>query len=262
MKLEWLLESISKKIAVECNNFVYQLNKGKSNAIFDEPPTTASPASKRNILLMSGQTKQGIPKQLNFNDTNSTVAEERSPNERSQIDRSQIAAVTNKERAEDELIDQYLKAPAQVPAKTPPPPPITESTRESIAGPSKSFIEFKEPRGLGNDSCDSGSDFSSTISTPVMFLTGHKVYLGKFEPISYETLVEDCRQAGAEVIEDHNYKGLVDFLILPVDAMNMDGIGVKAKTVVNHNWLVSLLKMQVFSMLKRNTTFFLVFGLF
>lgn len=250
VKLEWLVESISKKAAVDGDQFVYQLNTGKPNAIADEQATAPSPASKRNILLMSGQTpKQGTPKRLNFNDTNSSMSKDQSA--------SNKTLTPQANNAEDEMIDQYLKAPAPVPAKplasAPAPVQATVAVPEQVAGPSKPNDGFKVPARVpcsavptaASDQLsefDSESDFcSESANHPVLFLADMKVYVRGFDTESHESLVYDCRVAGAEVFEDPNFSGTVDIIILPVDAITMEGVKAKANTIVNHNWLVSFI---------------------
>lgn len=238
VKLDWLVESIAKKTAIDSDKFIYQLNGSKANAVADEQVTAPSPASKRNILLMSQTSKQGTPKRLNF-DGNSPMPNGQSPNEESTL---QSQDRLKRAQAEDELIDQYLKAPAPVPTVTQAPIPV--------AGPSRANDVFKVPAQPPTHSestnntfvtdleSESESEFSNTMHQPVLFLANLKVFIKGFDNESHESLVEDCVSAGANVIEDDNYKGTVDFLILPVDAVTMNGINVKAKKIVNHNWLV------------------------
>lgn len=232
VKLDWLVESIAQKTAVDSDTFIYQLNGGKPNAVADEQATAPSPASKRNILLMSQTSKQGTPKRLNFDgdstSKNQTINEESTLKSQQHWERQ--------DKAEEDLIDQYLKAPAQAPAKEP----------VAVAGPSKINEVFKVPNQPVTQTeseatdLESCSEFSVTMNHQVLFLANLKVFLKGFDIDSHESLVDDCRMAGAEVIENENYKGTVDFMILPVDAITMNGINVKAKRIVNHNWLVCI----------------------
>lgn len=64
------------------------------------------------------------------------------------------------------------------------------------------------------------------------------MHIRGFDNESRETLVADCQNAGAEVIEDDNYKSSLDYLILPVDAITMDGITVKAKN--SFKWSITI----------------------
>lgn len=256
VKLEWILESIGKKAVADCDRFIYQLNAGKSNAVAENHAAAPSPASKRNILLMSGQTpKQATPKRLNFNDPNLSTSKDQSPNDNAHKTQQHIA-----DQADDEIIEQYLQAPpplppppaAAIPTEVPAQVLVTKKAPiiEPVAGPSHIDAGFKVPaQPRPNGDCESertdfglGSNFSdqSTELSQNMFLDRKKVYIRGFDNESQESLVEDCKAAGAEVIEDHNYGGVVDLLILPVDAITMDGITVRAKCIVNHNWLVRL----------------------
>lgn len=242
VKLEWLVESISLKAAADGDKFIYQLNTGKPNAAADETATAPSPASKRNILLMSGQTpKQGTPKRLNFNDTNSSMSKGQSPSDKTMTPQRNNVV-------EDEIIDQYLKAPAPVAAKplAPPPAPKPREEKEPVAGPSKPNDGFKMPAqpvaSCASDNLsdfDSESDMCSVTANQVMFLANLKVFVHGFDAESHSCMVDDCRVAGAEVYDDPDFNGTVDVIILPMDAMTMDGIKAKSKVIVNHNWLVS-----------------------
>lgn len=215
---------------------MYNLNNGKSNAIADDQSAAPSPASKRNILLMSQTSKQGTPKRLNF-DSNSLLLNTTTPTEESTIkSQAQLAKI----QAEDEIIDQYLKAPPpqpQLPAQEKEP---EKPSSEPVASTSNGVFKVPaQPPAASESDFESESDFSATLNNPVLFLNNLKVFIKGFDTESHELLVNDCQIAGAEVIENDNYKGTVDFLILPVDAVTKDGIHVKAKTTVNHNWLVS-----------------------
>lgn len=238
--MEWLVESIKEKVAVDSDRFLYHLNTGKPNTMPDE--SAPSPASKRNILLMSGQTsKPCTPRQLNFNDST-----DQSPADKtltSQTARPLAAA-------DNEIIDQYLKAPAPAPKVAPETIPPNEKlpTVEPVAGPSRITSDgFKVPAqpmpacSTQNDSAahEFDSELGSVFQSQVEFLANFKVHVRGFDTESHESLVDDCKIAGATIIDDENYSGTIDLLILPVDAISMDGIKLKAKTIVNHNWLVS-----------------------
>lgn len=243
VKLEWILESILKKTVADCDRFIYQLNAGKSNTMADDQAAAPSPASKRNILLMSQTSKHATPKRLNFNDSNASTSKNQSPNDSASI------LPHSKDQADDELIGQYLQAaPPTVSEAIVPIAVATKSpTVEAIAGPSNADGAFKVPAqppskdDIENNKTDLDSELNSDLTelSQLTFLDKIKVHIHGFDKESHESLVEDCKIAGAEVIEDDNYSGTVDLLILPVDAMTMDGITIKAKCIVNHNWLVS-----------------------
>lgn len=235
VKLDWLVESIVQKFAVDGDKCVYNLNNGKPNALANEQATAPSPASKRNILLMSQSSKQGTPKRLNF-DGNASLKDQ-SLNGSEMTLQSQQQSI--REQAEDELIDQYLKGPSPAQPVVQEKQPVEPT--EQIAGTSKTKEVFKvpaQPPPTNESDFESESEFSVTLSHQVKFLAKLKVFIKGFDVESHESLVEDCRSAGAEVIENDNYKGVIDFLILPVDAVTMNGVHVKAKKIVNHNWLV------------------------
>lgn len=236
VKLDWLVESIIQKTAVDGDRFVYDLNNGKPNALAIEQATAPSPASKRNIILMSQSSKQGTPKRLNF-DGNASLNNQSLNNSEVTLQHHQESM---RAQAEDEIIDQYLKVPAPVPVapeKEPVKPvePVASTSKEIFKVPTQ-----PPPPPADESEFDLESDFSVTLSRQVKFLEKLKVHIRGFDNESHESLVEDCQNAGAEVIENDNYKGVVDFLILPLDALTMNGVQVQAKKIVNHNWLVSL----------------------
>lgn len=250
VKLDWLVESIAQKTAADSDRFIYQLNAGKPNTVADEQSTAPSPATKRNTLLMSQSSTVGTPKRL---DSDANQSKDQSPrNDLTLV--SQDASKKRVQAQEDDIIDQYLKAPAPVSVAA---KETVEKAPEPIAGTSKATEVFKVPAqpsamtkptatapSTAQDASrftdfDSESEFSATLNHQLLFLTNLKVFIKGFDIKRHESLVEDCRTAGAQVIEDDNYKGMIDFLILPVDAITMNGISVKAKRIVNHNWLVS-----------------------
>lgn len=149
---------------------------------------------------------------------------------------------------DDEIIDQYLQAPP--PSEAAAPIATTSNVNqitEPVAGPSNAGGAFKipaQPRSkddMENERTDLDSElqFDSTALSQLMFLEKLTVHIHGFDKESHESLAEDCIMAGADVIEDKDYSGVVDLLILPVDAMTMEGIAVQAKCIVNHNWMVS-----------------------
>lgn len=237
MKLDWLVESIAQKTAVDCEKFKYSLNSGKSN-VDDEQATAPSPASKRNILLMSGQSsKQATPKRLNFDSTsmNNSMADKNQSLNNDSLKSQDTAA-----RPEDDIIDQYLKAPPPKEPTVQPVEPEANTSSDVFKIPAQPQPNIQSTAQSDITDFESESEFSVSINNQVLFLANLKIFIKGFDPESHESLVEDCKIAGAEVIEDDNYKGTVDFLILPVDAITMDGINITAKNIVNHNWLVSI----------------------
>lgn len=218
MKLNWLIESIAQKQAItDCDRFLFRFSSsGKQNDLGEDGADAPSPASKRSIMSMNGSiSRPENRRRLEF------------ANDKSNADKT----VTSPDAPPEEnvMIDQYLNA---------------------SVNPSK---EFKVPQALANvpqqkedaqqqanHTVDSecNSDFSLTFSERT-FLTGLVVSVIGFDENSKEMLEDECKSAGAVVISDENFSGSVDYLILPLDVLSMHDIQVKAKYVVNNNWLVS-----------------------
>lgn len=232
MKLEWLVESIEQKTAVtDCDQFLYRLNNGKQNELPEE--AAPSPASKRNILSMSGSSGKRVHRtRLNFDDSSST------PSKVPNVEPLACKQPITNENAEDQMIDQYLNAVETV-AKPSTPKQAIEAFKvpSAQALPAQAAAVFATVSG--STESESQSEYSSTMPELMDFLANLKVYVTGFDDESHDSLVNDCTNAGAEIIFDENYKGKVDYMILPIDYMTMDGIKIKAKHLVNHNWLVS-----------------------
>lgn len=223
MKLQWLADSITAKTAIaDCQKYVYRLN-GKQNEFDDDGATAPSPASKRNIMSMSGMlSKNANPKRLNFDGNTSTTE------------------TPNKQKAADSLenliLDQYMNAD-DIPA----PVPNATSTSNQFKVP-KSVEQSQIPQASTDSVSNIGSEESTMQSqdvTSVRYLDKLKIYIHGFSDDSTETLIEDCEQAGAEIYLNQNFHGTVDYLIVPMDVMTMENLTVKAKHVVNQNWLVN-----------------------
>lgn len=220
VKLQWLVDSIAQKTAiVDCQKYIYRLNGGKQNDLDDDGAFAPSPASKRNILSMSGISKQGTPKRLDFDGNKSTS---KTPDKQAE-----------NEKMDSLLIDQYLNAD-DIPA------PVQPST-------SSAHNMFKVPKAVepapqpdSESQLTAGSEESTMASQDVSskYLDGMQVYIHGFSDDSTESMIEDCEKAGAEVHMNQNYQGVIDYLILPIDAMTMDDVTIEAKHVVNQNWLV------------------------
>lgn len=229
VSLEWLAECIAKRTVCDAEPYIVRLNAGMPDEEVDAAP---SPASKQNILSMS---QIGRPaanrKRLNFDETQAKAA-------------AAAHQKTVDSQLENLLIDEYANAQ--------PPPRPAEATSRAAAAESPDADTFKVPRPAEpldkssesplNKSSESQftSEYESSMSQPATFLVGMKVFIHGFDQESTESLVNDCELAGAKVITDVNSTESVEYLILPLDAMTMDGIKVKAKHVVNHNWLVSI----------------------
>lgn len=203
----------------------------------DEEATEPSPVSERNILMMRQTSKQGTPKRLNFNSTNLSSLNA------STSDKT-IAKKDVVEWSKNDSIDQYLNAlpPSIAAAKF---PCKTNDNFKVPAQPQAKAQEQPEPEStLQSNDSELYSESELIPSNMVKFLANMIVMFRKFDSESHRILTKYCKAAGAEVIEDDYYTGLLNFLILPIDAMSMEGITVKAKEIVNHNWVVSELKMR------------------
>lgn len=223
VKLQWLADSIAAKTAIaDCQQYIYRLN-GKQSDIDDDGASAPSPASKRNILSMSGMlSKNANPKRLNFDGNPQTNG---TPNKQTAAD-----------NLENLILDQYMN-PDDIPA----PIPIAPTTSNQFKVP-KSVDQPAIPQASTDSVSNIGSEESTIESQDVpavRYLDKLKIYIHGFSDDSTETLIEDCEKAGAEVYLNQNYQGTVDYLIIPMDVMTMDNITVKAKNIVNQNWLVS-----------------------
>lgn len=215
VSLEWLAECISKKAVCDAEPYIVRLNGGMPEEEVDAAP---SPASKQNILSMSQIGRSANRKRLNFDDAQAKVAHQQA------ID-SQL---------ENLLIDEYAKAqPSQSR------PAARTSADTEIESPVFKVPQAAEPLNKTVES-QFDSEYDSSTSQPVTFLTNMKVFIHGFDRESTDSLADDCEAAGAKVITDVNSSEAVEYLILPLDAMNMNDIKVKPKHVVNHNWLVSI----------------------
>lgn len=216
VSLEWLAESVAKKMVCDSEPYIVRLNSGKPE---DEVDAAPSPASKQNILSMSSIGRPANRKRLNFDDTQSKAA--------------------NKQPVDshlDTLIDEYANAQPSQPREIEMQPPATNT-------PNKATDVFKVPQAAEplNRTVESNfdSEYESTMSEPATFLTNMKVYVHGFDEDSTYSLIEDCELAGATVLKSGSTEA-VDYLILPLDAMSMKDIHVKPKHTVNHNWLVGI----------------------
>lgn len=78
--------------------------------------------------------------------------------------------------------------------------------------------------------------------TDYNFLANKMVYIHVhgFDEDSHASLVHHCILGGATVITYNNYMQTVDYMIVPIDILSMDGITGTAHNTVNQHWLVSL----------------------
>lgn len=234
LTLNWLLESIQQRQPVsEREDFLYKIktNKAAELDVQDAP----SPASKKNIMSMnhSSGTFKAPRKKLSFNETENN---RNIPNK----------AARKSDEIEDMVLDQYLAvesrtnvtitSPVNDPVKSP-----TTSTSPQVSVPlaKPSATTAAPPPAADSESRFLDSQMSSSEFTQNLdFLTNMKVSIIGFDTESSELLVHYCRAAGADVID--NIDQSVDYLIVSVDKMTLDDVHVRARFVVNSNWLVSI----------------------
>lgn len=216
------MESIAQKQAItNCDKFLYRL--GNQSDIGDDGADMLSPASKRNILSMNGSILRSDNNRRRLEFSNHTGNDEHT--------------LQSQEPQEDNvMIDQYLNASVNQNKEFKVPQPLVNVV------PSRENIQNTHL----NIDLESESDFSLTL-TEKNFLTGLVISVIGFDKESKELLVSDCKACGAVVIDDENFSGTVNYLILPVDTYTMDGIQIKAKYIVNHNWLVSKCRKKNYS---------------
>lgn len=233
LKLDWLIESIAKKAAItDLEPFMYRLNGkgGKSADTVDESSSVPSPASKRNILSMTGNSmKQPNRRRLEFlnddepNKLNASVAD------------VPIIDLPINENMENLILDQYLHASVNKDKSLfKMPAPV-----ESRGSPEKLPSNYVPMNPSINSLDFEDSSVTTNTETEYNFLENKTVFIHGFDEDSIDALVYDCQLGGGIVITDKNHTQEVDYLILAADIMSMNGIAVKAKNVVNHYWLVS-----------------------
>lgn len=71
------------------------------------------------------------------------------------------------------------------------------------------------------------------------FLKGKTVHLFGFNKDAFDSLTRDCLMGKAIMINDPNYRQVVDFVIVPANIRSIENIAIKGHNVVNQYWLVS-----------------------
>lgn len=237
LKMEWLVESIAKKTAImDYERFLYRLGgTGKSADAVEEASSAPSPASKRNILSMTGNSaKPANRRRLEFQNNEEPMKGNASIT--SELSRTDFPIDENMENL---ILDQYMNAsvnkeksmfkvpaPVAVAAKNAPEPLLNNYVPMN---PSEQSIDFED------------SSVMTDSETEYNFLQNKTVYIHGFDEESIAALIHDCELGGATVITDNNSKHVVDYMILALDILSMHGIMVKARNIVNHHWLVSLI---------------------
>lgn len=246
MKLQWLVESIQQKTAVDSNHehLLYRLNNGKPSEIADDAASAPSPASKRNIMSMSQSTKKVNRTRLDFDEpaTTSKAANEKEGNDSLENVNANM---------EDLMIDQYLNPAAADTAASKVATKNDFKVPNPVAAPAQTFAApIQTTLSNGSNDTDLESEYSSTMPELLDFLSNLKVFIYGFDEESHEYLSRDCINAGAEIIVDSNYKGIVDYMICALDVMSLSDVKIRAKNIVNHNWLVNSIFFQYFSIIK------------
>lgn len=212
--LHWLVESlIQKQAIVDCGPFLYLLHSNKPTDLVDAD--APSPATKKSIMSMNNSFKKPNPKKLVF----PTAQEEK---------RTTDAGSDS----EDLLLDQYIHSLSKAGEGN-----KANSSGGSVNSDKEENAKKPEEQGRSSASICASSEFTSEFTETVDFLRGKSVHIRGFDKESSELLIQDCRSVGAEVILDENYGGVVDYLIVSMDILTIDDIRVKAKTIVNQNWL-------------------------
>lgn len=223
--LDWLAESIKHKQSIaNCDPYLYKLNPSKSKEKAEEAADVPSPASKKNILSMTGNFKVPKPKRLDFK---SSEAEN---NANKSIFQIQGDDIPNDEHLEDLLLDQYINADTTVSSA------LDKENVEHLEEQQQN--ELEKPNFTYSE-----NQYTYEASEELSFLNNLTVHIQGFDEESSELLIQDCRAAGANVILDENYQGIVDYLIVSLDILSLENIRIKAKNVVNQNWLVSELSL-------------------
>lgn len=226
LKLDWLVESIAKRQAItEYDKYIYRFSSCKSNNVADDSANVPSPASKRNILSMSGSSlKPSNRRRLEFASGSELTNRPFTPNNGVK----EKSLNHGNENLEDIIIDQYLSSTVVQDNHFKVPQALVNAAQlqTSVLPPVDQSLDSEH-----------GSDYSLTFSES-NFLNGFTVYILGFDTESNEALIDDCKAAGAVVIIDDHFKGSVDYLILPLDILSMNDVQVKAKHIVNQHWLV------------------------
>lgn len=236
LTLDWLVESIAKKGAImDYERFLYRLSgTAKSADAADESSSVPSPASKRNILSMAGNSIKSNPRRLNFqtnegpNKANASIISEMSRTD-----------PPIHENMENLILDQYMNASVNKDKSMfKMPAPVVTPPAEKAAPKHNNYV----PINPSEDSMDfEDSSAMSNTETDYNFLENKVVFIHGFDEESHAALVHDCELGGATVIADSNYKHMVDYMILAIDILSMEGITVRARNIVNHHWLVSVI---------------------
>lgn len=231
--LDWLLESIRQLQPAPEYPFVYTITttttssstSSLENLTFigagadqgDASVHHASPASKKNIESMTSiRRRTPQPRRLVLNSSSNEGDNSKTTN------KNQLIA-----DRESTLLAQYANAAASTSMGPPPTRPAP--------GPSAAAAAVGN-RGLPSVLVDDLIELDSVFEA--RFLIGKKVAMHGFIDDSINLMAQEMRAAGGELMDEH-YDGELDYLIVPIDVLQMDDINVRAKNIVNELWLVS-----------------------
>lgn len=228
LKLDWLVESIAKKGAImDYERFLYRLGgAGKSADAVEEANSAPSPASKRNILSMTGNAMK--PKQRRLDFQNNEEPNKANTSVTSELSRTNVPLDENMENL---ILDQYLNASVNKDKSMFKMPAPVAAAAKPAPEPAKSNYVSMNRSELSIDFDDSEPELN--------FLEGKTVHIHGFDEDSIAALVYDCELAGATLITDDNYSQTVDYMIVAIDIMSLENMKIKARNIVNHHWLVS-----------------------
>lgn len=231
LKLNWLVESIAKKQPVPENEaLMYKLRSTKSADL--DVQDAPSPASKKNILSMSGSASVfKVPRRkLGFNDCGPDDSPNAPHNDQGENEKA--------DDVEDIMLDQYLVADAQPGVPLPALPPKELITKI----PTPTAVDRTTAQAPAANSSSESRAFDSEMSSQYTenpdFLVNTTVCIHGFDKESTDILIHDCKLAGAEVVQAGELRS-VNYLITSMDVMTLEGVTVDAEHLVNQNWLVS-----------------------
>lgn len=175
---------------------------------------------------MTGNFKVPKPKRLDFKATTDNEPENSAKNKSVFNVHSDES---DNENLENMLLDQYMNAEHQKEKR--------HSGEQAQSPPAP--VRFEKDPNTSHCS-DSDNQYTYEESEVLNFFNGISVHIHGFDEESREHLIKESKAAGANVILDPNYSGTVDYLIVAMDAGQLDDISVKARNVVNQNWLVGI----------------------
>lgn len=239
--LSWLVESIEQKQPVQdIDVFLFKIKTNKPVEV--EIQNTPSPASKKNIQSMNSSigTFKKPTRRLTFHEA------ENDPNTPNRAEPQDEA---------DNILGEYLSIEAHTSIRVTSPRQskvnVSTSKNNSSDGEqavattvyevtSRPELAVDAAAGPPHGTEDSlwNSQLSSADFTQADFLKGTTVCLMGFDTESLAHLTHYCKISGAEIVENSDRQ--VDYLITSIDILTMQDVRVKAKKIVNSEWLVCI----------------------